>query len=211
MSPWLRRGSSLPSDSHATPGRLRGNPTRRARARRSAHLGVHARLHPVRRRLGAGRVRHDARAVHRVGRGAGAAVAAGQGSGLGHRRVLDAAGLDVGAERPRGGAGQAVGPHAGDPAAHRPVAARGHRSHHDGRGADHRRLRRAAGRRRHPHRVDLRWLRRAARRLLAVRRRQEDGGAPAHRPVRRDLGRHRRRAALPRPRLLGRRRAPRST
>ena len=42
----------------------------------------------------------------------------------------------------------------------------------DGRGADHRRLRRAAGRRRHPHRVDLRRLRRAARRVLAARRRR---------------------------------------
>ena len=31
---------------------------------------------------------------------------------------------------------------------------------------------------------------------------QEDGRAPAHRPVRGDLGRHRRRAAVPRPRLL---------
>ena len=51
----------------------------------------------------------------------------------------------------------------------------------DGRGADHRRLRRAPGRRRHPHRVDLRRLRRAARRVLAPRRGQEDGRAPDHR------------------------------
>ena len=40
------------------------------------------------------------------------------------------------------------------------------------RGADHRRLRRAAGRRRHAHRVDLRRLPRAARRVLAARRRR---------------------------------------
>ena len=98
--------------------------------------------------------------------------------------------------------GQAVGAHAGDPAPDRALAARGHRPHDDGRGADHRRLRRAAGRRRHAHRVDLRRLRRAARRVLAARRRQEDGAASAHRPVRGDLGRHRRRAAVPRPRLL---------
>ena len=65
--------------------------------------------------------------MHRVGRGAGPAVAAGQGPGLGHRRVLDAAGLDLGAQRPRGGAGQAVGPHAGDPAPDRALAAGGHR------------------------------------------------------------------------------------
>ena len=69
-------------------------------------------------------------------------------------------------------------PHPGDPAAHRPLAARGHRPRDAGRGADHRRLRRAAGRRRHPHRVDLRRLRRAARRVLPARRGQE--ASPAH-------------------------------
>ena len=51
----------------------------------------------------------------------------GIGQGLGDRGVLDAAGLVARARRPRSGAGQAVGPHAGDPAAHRPLAARGHR------------------------------------------------------------------------------------
>ena len=40
------------------------------------------------------------------------------------------------------------------------------------RGADHRRLRRAAGRRRHAHGVDLRRLPRAARRVLAAGRRR---------------------------------------
>ena len=64
------------------------------------------------------------RAVHGVGRGAGPAVAAGQGPGLGDRRVLDAAGLDARAGRPRSGAGEAERSDPGDPAAHRPVAAR---------------------------------------------------------------------------------------
>ena len=72
----------------------------------------------------------------------------GKGRGLGDRRVLDAAGGDVRTQRPRGGTRQAVGSHPGDPAAHRAFAARGHRPDRDGRGADHRRLRRAPGRRR---------------------------------------------------------------
>ena len=99
-----------------------------------------------------------------------AAVAEGLGQGLGHRRVLDAAGLVARARRPRSVAGQAERPHAGDPAADRPLAARRHRPAADARRADHRRLRRAAGRRRHAHRVDLRRLDRAARRVQPARR-----------------------------------------
>ena len=60
-----------------------------------------------------------------------------------------------------------------------------------GRGRDHARLRRAAGRRRHAHRVDLRRLRRAARR--AARASSPPASmpeAPAHRRLRRGLGRH---------------------
>ena len=48
----------------------------------------------------------------------------------------------------------------------------------------------------------------ACSRLVAA---EEDGRAPDHRHVRGDLGRHRRRAAVPRPRLLARTCAPRST
>ena len=48
----------------------------------------------------------------------------------------------------------------------------------------------------------------ACSRLVAAKKMR---GAPAHRHVRGDLGRHRRRAAVPRPRLLRGRRAPRST
>ena len=61
--------------------------------------------------------------------------------------------------RARGGARQAVRPHAGDPAPDRPLAARRHRARRPGRAPGHPRLRRAAGRRRHPHRLDHRRLR----------------------------------------------------
>ena len=70
--------------------------------------------------------------------------------------------------RARGRARQAKRPHAGDPAAHRPLAARrrgpqgARRAHH------HPRLRRAAGRRRHAHRLHHRRLRRARRGLRAA-------------------------------------------
>ena len=112
-------------------------------------------------------------------------------------------GLVARAGRPRGGAGQAERPDAGDPTADRPVAARGHRPRRARRGADHRRLRRAAGRRRHAHRVDLRWLPRAARRVRRLVAAKKIPAAPDHGPVRGDLGRCRRRAPDARPRLLG--------
>ena len=124
--------------------------------------------------LGARRVRPDPRAVHRVGRGAGAAVAARQGPGLGHRRVLDAA-----RARPpeRIDREAAQGKQSGRTQEIQRLIGRSLRAvtdlDDDGRGADHRRLRRAAGRRRHAHRVDLRRLRRAARRVLAARRGQD--------------------------------------
>ena len=107
----------------------------------------------------------DQGAVHRVGRRPGPAVDAGHRQGLGDRRVLDAPGLHARAGRPRGGQGPPVGPDPGDPAADRPLAAGGVRPGGAGRDPGHRRLRRPAGRRRHPHRVDLRRLRRPARRL----------------------------------------------
>ena len=80
-------------------------------------------------------------------------------------------GLHVGAQRPRGGA---KGKQSGRTQEIQRLIGRSLRAvtdlADDGRGADHRRLRRAAGRRRHAHRVDLRRLRRAARRVLAPRR-----------------------------------------
>ena len=107
----------------------------------------------------------DPRALHRVGRRAGPPVDAGEGHGLGDRRVLDAARLHPGAQQPRGQQGQAVGAHPGDPAPDRALAPIGVRHGPDGRAPDPRRLRRPPGRRRHPHRVDQRGLRRPPRRL----------------------------------------------
>ena len=131
---------------------------------------VRARLHRDGRRIGARRVRAHARAVHRVGRGTHPAVAEGLGQGLGHGRVLDAAGFVARARRPRGRTRQAERAHAGDPTPDRALAARRDRPAADARRADHRRLRRVAGRRRHAHRVDLRRLDRAARRVQPPRR-----------------------------------------
>ena len=98
---------------------------KRSRPRaRCAAAGLHrSRLHPPRRRLGAGRLRRHQGAVHRLGRGEGAAAQARQRRGLADGRVRHAAALDAHAQRPRGGARQAERPHAGDPAPDRPVAA----------------------------------------------------------------------------------------
>ena len=56
------------------------------------------------------------------------AVAARQGPGLGHRRIWHAAPRHPHPRQPRGGQGQAIGPDPGNPAADRPLAARGGRS-----------------------------------------------------------------------------------
>ena len=127
----------------------------------------------------------------------------GQGPGLGHRRVLDAAGLDPRARRPRGREGQAVRAHAGDPAADRPVAARGHRPRGDGRG------RRSPSTATCCRPTAARAPRRSAAatsrcttRARAWSRPSTIGAHPITDTVRRDLGRHRRRARRSRPRLL---------
>ena len=86
-------------------------------------------------------------------------------------------GLVARARRPRGGEGQAVG----RTQEIQRLIGRSLRAvtdlRADGRGADHRRLRRAAGRRRHPHRVDLRRLR--SRCTTRARRLVADGQAGA--------------------------------
>ena len=120
-------------------------------------------------------------------------LAAGQGAGLGDGRVLDAARLHPGPVRPGSGQGEALGPHPGDPAAHRPVTAGDLRPARPRRDPDHGRLRRHPGRRRHPHGVHLRRLRRPPRRLLPARGGQADRQPPAHRRCGGRLGRHRRR------------------
>ena len=170
---------------------------------------VRSRLHRDGDRFGARRVRPHARAVHRVARRPRSAVAEGLGQGLGHRRVLDAAGIVAGARRARSRTRQAERPYAGDPAADRPVVARRHRPARDARRAAHRRLRRAPGRRRHAHRVDLRRLDRAARRVQPAARQGHAQPSPGAAAGRRDLGRRDRRHADARPRVH-RRRARRS-
>ena len=65
--------------------------------------------------------------VTAIGRGQGPAVPARQGPGLGHRRIWHAAARHPHPRQPRGGQGQAIGPDAGNPAADRPLAARGGR------------------------------------------------------------------------------------
>ena len=112
-------------------------------------------------------------------------------------------GSTLGAQRPRGRAGQAVGPHAGDPAPHRPLAARGHRP------------RRRWARCRSPSTATCSrpTAAPAPRRSAAATSRcttRARASSPPRRWPRtrspttcaRDLGRHRRRAAVPRPRLL---------
>ena len=131
------------------------------------HPRCDARRHPRTRRrqicrgLVPRQIRRHACAVHRDHRGTGAAVAAQQRQGLGHRRIRHAAALDPYPHRPRGGARAAKRPHPGNPAPDRPQLARGDRPRRHGRATDQDRLRRASGRRRHTHGGDHRQLCRA--------------------------------------------------
>ena len=114
----------------------------------------------------------------------------GPGPRLGHRRIRHAAARDIGTHAPRGVGRQAERPHGRDPAADRTQPARGARSARARRAADHRRLRRDPGRRRHAHGVHHRRLGGAARlRHLDEVARHAQGRAAA-RPRRRDLLRH---------------------
>ena len=110
--------------------------------------------------------------VHRERRGAGPALPSRQGPGLGHGRIWHAPARHPHARQPRGGQGQAIGPNAGNPAADRPLAARGGRPAQARRAADHGRLRRHPGRWRHAHRVHLRRLGRASHRGRQAARQQ---------------------------------------
>ena len=96
-------------------------------------------------------VRSHARAVHGVDRRGRAALDARQRQGLGDRRVLDAPRIVARADRPRGGARQAERAHGRDPAPDRSQPAGGVRHDDARRTPGDRRLRRAAGRRRHAH------------------------------------------------------------
>ena len=104
--------------------------------------------------------------MRRDDRGPRPAPPARQGHGLGHRRVLDAAARDRRADPARVGQGPDRRPDPRDPAPDRPLAARRRRPGQARRADGHRRLRRAPGRRRHPHRVDHRRLRRARAALI---------------------------------------------
>ena len=119
-----------------------------------------------------------ARPVRGDRRGPHPAAPARQGHGLGHRRVRDAAGRDVGAQPARVACKGRLGrPDARDPAAHRPLAAR-RRGHRGARRADRdHRLRRAPGGRRHALRLDHGRLRGARRWRCA--RSASSGPSPA--------------------------------
>ena len=97
--------------------------------------------------------------------------------------------------------GPARRPHRRDPAADRPLAARRRRLRGARRAHDLHRLRRAAGRRRHPLRVDHRRLRGARARGPHARGRRPARELAAHRHRRRGLVRDRRRGCAARPRL----------
>ena len=175
-------------------------PTVRADGRgpRPAAGHVHARRPEVGRGLVPDPGRRHGGPVRGHDRGPGPAAPPRQGHGLGHRRVLDAAAGHRRADRARVGQGPDRRPDPRDPAPDRALAARRGGPGAARRAHDHRRLRRAPGRRRHAHRLDHRRLRRPGRRAHHLRH-----GAPPGRQGRGGLGRHRRRPALPRPRLLG--------
>ena len=111
----------------------------------------------------------------------------GQAPRLGHRRIRHAAARDPRAHAPRGLGRQAERPHRRDPAPDRAQPALGGRSAGARRAADHHRLRRDPGRRRHPHRLDHRRLGGAARLPRLDEDARDDQGRSAARPCRRDL------------------------
>ena len=116
------------------------------------------------------------------------------------------------AHAPRGDRRQAVRPHAGDPAADRPLAARRRRPAGARRAADHHRLRRDPGRRRHAHRrrSPARWV--ALHDCLQwMQGRSMICDQPAARPRRGDLLRHLSRARRCSTSTTPRIRAPRPT
>ena len=155
-----------------------------------------------RRRLGAGRVRRHAGAVHRARRGEGAAVPSGKGEGW----VTAEYGMLPRATNTRSDREAARGKQSGRTQEIQRLIGRSLRAVVDlaraRRAHDHARLRRAAGRRRHAHRGDHRRLRRAADAVsLAAGAQGKLAALAAPRLRRRGVGRHRRRHAAARPRL----------
>ena len=198
-TPWSRTSTMPPSSARSprstkpsaarppakpdTRGHERICKKRRPRRRPAAPGAHHPRLHHPCRGLGADRVRQHPGAVHRLGGGKGAAAQARQRRRLGHGRVRHAAALHPHPQRPRSRPRQAKRPHPGDPAPDRPLDARGVRPQGAGRAHHPARLRRAAGRRRHPHRRDHRRVRGRA------GRGEQAAGARASWPRRRSPGR----------------------
>ena len=151
-------------------------------------------------------VRRHAGAVRGHDRGPRPAAPPGQGHGLGHRHLRDAAAGDGRALRARVREGQDRRTDARDPAPGRAVAAR-RRGPVAARGADgDRRLRRHRRRRRDAHGVDHRRLRRPRGRADHLRH-----GPPPRRPRGRRVGRHHRRLASCSTSTTPRTRTPRST
>ena len=213
LGPWaVRRALSEVRPEMARPngvgvgpllGSAHDHTCRRPRRRRAPPDHDHPPLARPRRRLGAGRVRQDPRAVRGVRLRGRAALAQGLRAGLGHRRVRDAARLHQHPLRPRVGQGPHRRPHPRDQPADRPLAAGGHRLQGARREHDRARLRRAPGRRRHAHGGDHRGVRRPGR-----RRHPPAVGRRAHRRAADRLGgrgqrRHHRRRAAARPALRG--------
>ena len=122
------------------------------------HRQDHPQFHPPRRRLGADRNGRHPRAMHRLGRRKPAALPARQGPGLGDRRIRHAAALDAHRSAREAAKGKTDRPHPGNPAPDRPQPAPPSPTSRPRRTPDHPRLRRAAGRRRHPLRLDHRRL-----------------------------------------------------
>ena len=147
-----------------------GDKRRRPNRRRAPPRDDHSRLPEVPGRIGAGRVRRHEGACRERHRGR-AALAQGLRTGLAHRRVRDAAAATNtrnDRESVKGRVGgrttRSTGCRAGVAGLHRPRAL--------GENTDRPRLRRPAGRRRHPHGGDHRRLRGAGRRRhLAGQRR----------------------------------------
>ena len=143
-----------PGDLHAAePPTTRRTAPRLARTRRGE----------IRGRLLFREIRRNPCAGHRHARGSPAAMAQRPRARLGHRRIRHAAARDARAHPPRGLRRQAERAHRRNPAPDRAQPALRGRSQGDRGAADHDRLRRDPGRRRHAHSLDHRRLDRALR------------------------------------------------
>ena len=204
--------AALPPPSGADKTRADASlPQLRPRPRRHPAGDDRPRLRRQRRRLGADLDRQDPGHLHRLGQRVGAALDAGPGQRLGHRRVRDAAGLDRRPQAARHLEGQAGRPRGRDPAPDRPLAAGRRRLQGARRTQRLRRLRRARSRRRHPLRGDHRRLRRAAPGLPEAARQEGDRDDAADRLGRRGQRRHGRRPRRSATSTTPRTRPPRST